>query len=185
MRYQEAGEDMQKAQKVALVYGNVLIVGADIAKKNHLAGIHNQIGPDVVKPFRSHNSRERFYRPVSKICEAQSKEGTDRVVVGMEPTGHYWKPLARFLQEHGYTVVVVNPYHVKKSKELENNTQSKNDRKDGRRIVQLAKEGRFLNCILPTGVCSTKSAERDQRPASRDTKLSTVPDESYCGRVFP
>lgn len=136
---------MQKAQKLSLVYGNVLLVGVDVAKKKHFARIHSQIGLDSVKPFQFHNNREGFHRLLSKICEAQSKEKADRVVVGMEPTGHYWKPLARFLQEHGYTVVIVNPYHVKKSKELEDNTQTKSDRKDAGIIVQLVKEGRFLN----------------------------------------
>ncbi|MFZ5923973.1 MAG: IS110 family transposase, partial [Bacillota bacterium] len=102
---------MQKAQKLGLVYGNVLVVGVDVAKKNHFARIHNQMGLDAVKPFRFHNNKEGFYRLLSRICEAQSKEGTGRVVVGMEPTGHYWKPLARFLHDHGYTVVIVNPYH--------------------------------------------------------------------------
>ncbi len=138
---------MQKAQKVGLVYGNILVVGVDVAKKNHFARIHNQMGLDAVKPFRFHNNKEGFYRLLSRICEAQSKEGTGRVVVGMEPTGHYWKPLAWFLHDHGYTVVIVNPYHVKKSKELEDNTQTKSDRKDAGIIVQLVKEGRFLNCI--------------------------------------
>nr|WP_235941782.1 transposase [Paenibacillus puerhi] len=30
----------------------------------------------------------------------------------MEPTGHYWFPLAEFLQNEGIKVVVVNPHHV-------------------------------------------------------------------------
>lgn len=110
------------------------------------------MGLDSVKPFRFHNNREGFYRLLSRICEPQSKEKTERVAVGVEPTGHYCKPLARFLQEHGYTAVIVNPYDVKKSKELEDNSQTKNDRKDAGLIVQLVKQGRFLNCILPTGV---------------------------------
>lgn len=143
---------MQKAQKVALVYGNVLIVGVDIAKKKHFARIYNQMGLDAVKPFSFHNSREGFLRLLSKIAEAQSKEGAEQVVIGMEPTGHYWKPLAWFLQEQGYLVVTVNPYHVKRAKEMEDNSQTKNDRKDAGIIAQLVKEGWFLSCILPTGV---------------------------------
>lgn len=65
---------------------------------------------------------------------------------------HYFKPLAWFLKERGYTVVIVNPYHVKKAKEMEDNSQAKNDRKDAGIIAHLVKEGRFLSCILPEGV---------------------------------
>ena len=143
---------MQKAEKRALVYGNVLIVGVDVAKKNHYARIYNSMGIDVVKPFYFHNSREGFCRLLGKISEAKEKEKAERVIIGMEPTGHYWKPLAYFLKEAGYTVVIVNPYHVKNSKEMEDNSQDKNDRKDAGLIAQLVKEGKFLHCILPEGI---------------------------------
>ncbi|MDH7573695.1 MAG: transposase, partial [Clostridia bacterium] len=83
---------MVKAQKMALVRGNVLIVGIDVAKKRHYARVYNQMKLDVVKPFHFHNTREGFYRLVSKIEEARSKEGAASVVIGVEPTGHYWKP---------------------------------------------------------------------------------------------
>lgn len=43
----------------------------------------------------------------------------DKVIVGMEPTGHYWLNLAHFLKDLNIKFVVVNPMHVKKSKELE------------------------------------------------------------------
>jgi len=72
----------------------------------------------------------------------------------MEPTGHYWKPLAWFLQQQGYPVVMVNPYHVKKSKELDDNSPSKTDRKDAGTIASLVQQGRFLTCMLPKGIYS-------------------------------
>lgn len=39
--------------------------------------------------------------------------------------------------------VLVNPYYVKKTKELDNNSQTKNDRKDPKFIAGLVKEGRI------------------------------------------
>lgn len=143
---------MVKAQKMALVRGNVLIVGIDVAKKRHYARFYNQMKLDVVRPFHFHNTREGFYRLVSKIEEARSKAGAASVVIGVEPTGHYWKPLAWFLQEQSYQVVIVNPYHVKGSKEMVDNSQTKNDRKDAGIIAKLVSEGKFLSCLLPKGV---------------------------------
>ena len=80
------------------------------------------------------------------------KRKATKVIIGLEPSGHYWKPLTWFLKEQGYQVVLVNPYHVKKRKEEEDNSPTKNDRKDALIIAKLVKEGKFLNCLLPEGI---------------------------------
>ena len=67
----------------------------------------------------------------------------------MEPTGHYWKPLGAFLENSGIKVVLVNPAHTKKSKELDDNSQTKNDRKDALTIAKLVKDGRYSEMYLP------------------------------------
>jgi transposase len=70
----------------------------------------------------------------------------------MEPTGHYWFALGKFLQDNGMKTVHVNPHHVKKSKELDDNSPSKNDRKDPKTIAALVNEGRFSYPYIPTGI---------------------------------
>jgi len=169
-----------------LVTGNVIVVGVDIAKKKQWARIYNPVGLDIVKPFPFQNTREGFYRLVSKILEAQQKEQAERVVVGMEPTGHYWKPLAWFLQQQGYTVVMVNPHHVKKSKELDDNSPSKTDRKDAGTIAALVQEGRFLNCILPQGVYAelrTLHTAREQERRKLNSALNRL--QAFSDEYFP
>jgi transposase len=51
----------------------------------------------------------------------------EKVIVGMEPTGYYLLNLAHYLKGKNIKFVVVNPMHVKKSKELDDNSPSKND----------------------------------------------------------
>ncbi len=70
----------------------------------------------------------------------------------MEPTGHYWKPLANYLPECGFTVVGVNPCHTKKAKELDDNSPTKSDKKDALTIARLVKDGRYFEPYLPTEV---------------------------------
>ncbi|MGF9696463.1 MULTISPECIES: IS110 family transposase [Paenibacillus] len=41
----------------------------------------------------------------------------NKILVGMEPTGHYWFNLARWLSDQGLAAVLVNPDLVKKNKE--------------------------------------------------------------------
>ncbi|SIS89994.1 Transposase [Kroppenstedtia eburnea] len=79
-----------------------------------------------------------------------SKYGKTEVLFGLEPTGHYWLPLAQFLRKQGIQVALVNPMHVKKSKELDDNSPTKNDVKDARVITQLVKDGRYPEPNLST-----------------------------------
>jgi len=74
------------------------------------------------------------------------------VIFGVEPTGHYWFPLAEFLQKRGIKIVVVNPYHVNRTKEIEDNSQTKNDYKDAKVIADLIRNGNYSEPNLPTEV---------------------------------
>ena len=47
---------------------------------------------------------------------------------------------------------MVNPHHVHKTKELDDNSPSKNDRKDPRIIADIVREGRSFYSYMPTGV---------------------------------
>ncbi len=64
-------------------------------------------------------------------------------MVGMEPTGHYWFSLARWLVDQGIEAVLVNPHLVKKNKENRDNTPSKSDRKDALVIADMIKNGYY------------------------------------------
>ena len=46
----------------------------------------------------------------------------------MEPTGHYWFNLGKFLQDNEMKPVLVEILTMKKSKELDDNHPTKNDR---------------------------------------------------------
>ncbi|MEW6244989.1 MAG: hypothetical protein AB1497_12215 [Bacillota bacterium] len=62
---------MNKAEKKALVSGNVIVLGIDIAKKNHWARMFSPTGVDAVKPFSFQNSRDGFYRLVPKVLDVK------------------------------------------------------------------------------------------------------------------
>ncbi|HCS73304.1 MAG TPA: hypothetical protein DIW17_05450 [Clostridiales bacterium] len=55
--------------------------------------------------------------------------------LGRRCVGHYWLNLGHFLKDEGIRLVLVNPFHVKRSKELDDNSQAKNDRKDPKTIA--------------------------------------------------
>lgn len=45
--------------------------------------------------------------------DLSAKHNENQVIVGMEPTGHYWFNIGHFLKEKGIKLVLVNPMHVK------------------------------------------------------------------------
>jgi len=130
-------------EKLNQVTENTLIVGMDIAKRTHYACFVDERGRVLEKAFAVHQSKEGFEALYQNILDAMKAHGKTDVIVGIEPTGHYWMNLAYFLDSYGIPFVMVNPLHVKRSKELDDNLQTKNDKKDAVVIARLMKDGRF------------------------------------------
>ena len=139
--------------KIAAITEKTLIIGIDVGSETHFARAFDWRGYEFSrKPLEFSNTGEGFETFRAWIDELKEKHGMDKVMPGMEPTGHYWFNLGKFLQDHGMTPVHVNPHHVKKSKELDDNTPSKNDRKDPKVIAGLVKDGRYFRPYIPDGI---------------------------------
>ena len=54
----------------------------------------------------------------------------DSIHVGLESTGTYGEALIEYMQNKGIHVVNINPKHVKRMKELVDNSPGKSDKKD-------------------------------------------------------
>ena len=138
-----------KNDKIQLITHKTLIIGVDIAKRVQWAQFTDYRGLEVSKHLKFNNDLTGFKSIIQKIEEIKKNKDFSAVIVGMEPTGHYWKPLGAFLEKSGIKVVLVNPAHTKKSKELDDNSQTKNDRKDALTIAKLVKDGRYSEMYLP------------------------------------
>lgn len=152
----QGGLKMQYKQneKILQLTPESLIIGIDIAKHKHVARAQDFRGIQFEKPLTFENSFSGFASLMNWVHLIQSKQKKTTIVFGMEPTGHYWLPLAYWLKERHMKVVVVNPAHVKKSKELDDNSPTKNDVKDARVISRLIEEGRYSEPNLPEGIYS-------------------------------
>lgn len=140
-------------KKIKAITEKTLVIGIDVGSEVHYARAFDYRGIELSKkPFKFNNDEEGFLEFAAWIANFKEMHGKDKVIPGMEPTGHYWFNLGRFLQDNGMEPVLVNPHHVKKSKELDDNNQSKNDRKDPKTIAGLVKDGRYMIPYLPDGV---------------------------------
>ena len=137
-------------EKKTFVKGK-MIVGIDIAKKKHFAAIMLSDGRVPCKPFAFMNTGHSFKNLIATIRQMQKKFEENEIVVAMEPTGHYWEPLAHFFDKESIPMVFVSPLVVKKTREVMELTRSKNDQKDAYQIAQLASEGKFSSLVIPKG----------------------------------
>ncbi|MEH7238088.1 IS110 family transposase [Bacillus sp. JJ1562] len=126
-----------------------LIVGVDIAQQFHVARAINYRGIIVGDPLTFENSEVGFKRLLNWIQSLQKMKDLNAAIVGMEPTGHYWKNISKWLIEQKIEVVTVNPHLVKRNKENRDNTQSKSDKKDALVIGDMVKNG-YYSIISPS-----------------------------------
>ena len=140
----------------------------------------------VVKGLWFANDRAGFERLWKEVDFWVQKLGLERVVVGMEPTGHYWQPFGYWWEENKGPVVLVNPLHTKRAKELEDNSPLKSDPKDAAVISGLVAEGKYLECHLPRGIFATLRDLVMQRKSCR-TQESRLMNQLHQSveRIFP
>ncbi len=130
-------------QLIERISSNHLIVGVDIAQQFHVARAVNYRGIIVGDPFTFENNEEGFMKLVNWMQDLQKLKHLNAEIVGMEPTGHYWINLSKWLFDKGIEVVTVNPHLVKRNKENRDNTQSKSDKKDALVIADMVKNGYY------------------------------------------
>jgi len=139
-------------EKLEAITPGTLIVGVDIAKDLQWARFVDYRGMELGKALKFHNNKNGFDSILTSIETIYKNKKLDNVIVGMEPTGHYWKPFANYLIVQGITVVMVNPYHTKRAKELDDNSQTKSDKKDALTIAKLVRDGRYYEVYMPQDI---------------------------------
>jgi len=120
-----------------------LVIGVDIAKHTHYACAVDDRGRELSKSFKVPQSRQGFETFYAMLVNLMKRHNKMNVYVGFEPTGHYWMNFASYLNDRGIPYVLVNPLHVNRSKELDDNLQSKNDQKDARLIAKMVAQGYY------------------------------------------
>jgi transposase len=140
MKYKQSQKNNQRIQSIT---SQDLVVGMDVAKWVHVARAVDERGLELGQGLSFENNQPGFLNLMNWIQSLQVQFNKQRVVIGIEPTGHYWFPLAEFLHKQGIKLVTVNPAHVNRSKEFADNSQTKNDYKDARVIADLIRNGHY------------------------------------------
>jgi transposase len=120
-------------------------VGIDIGRTRHAAAGVRSTGQTIGKTMFTND------RPgVDRVEELLLKPlgGPRRVLVAMEATGHYWKPVRYELTRRGYEVVVINPIQTRGAFRSRIR-KSKTDKLDAVAIAQLVLSGKAHAARIP------------------------------------
>ena len=121
-----------------------LIVGIDVAKDEHKAFFGTANGKTLLKRLSFKNDIEGFEKLLSRVKTMKAKHSLNEVVLGLEPTANYHKPLADFLIKCGHMVVLVSGVSVKRNRELLDGRWDKHDTKDSANVADLISQGKCL-----------------------------------------
>jgi transposase len=168
----------KKNEKLTFISDNMLILGCDIGSETHYVRAIDTRGRELSKSaFPFSNSAEGFHSAKEWAIKIAARNEKTQIVLGLEPTGHYWFCLATWMITNGISVVQVNPYAVKQTKEIEDNSQLKDDRKDPKLIANLFKDGNYGMPYLPEelyGDLRRLSMFRDQLVEDRIRALNRM-----------
>ena len=142
-----------KNDKLTFISDDMLILGCDIGSETHYVRAIDTRGRELSKSaFSFDNDAEGFQKAKEWAVNLAAANDRKQIVLGLEPTGHYWFCLASWMVSNGISVVQVNPYAVKQTKEAEDNSQLKDDTKDPKVIANLVKDGNYGMPYLPEGL---------------------------------
>jgi transposase len=119
-----------------------LIVGIDIAKDRHHAFFGTAYGKTLWRRLIFTNDFIGYLRLVEQTELLLKQHRLKEAVFGLEPTGNYHKPLAHWLIQHDYRVVLVAGKAVKDNRELLDGRWDKNDIKDSANAADLVTQGK-------------------------------------------
>ena len=149
----ETNGKFDKNDKLSFISDEMLIVGCDIGSETHYIRAIDTRGRELSRgAFEFSNSSEGFASAKAWVLNLAAENDKKQIVLGLEPTGHYWFAIAAWMVSNGISVVQVNPYAVKQSKEIEDNSQLKDDRKDPKIIANLVKDGNYGMPYLPEDI---------------------------------
>ena len=114
----ETNGKFDKNDKLTFISDDMLILGCDIGSEIHYARAIDTRGRELSKSaFSFSNTKEGFKRAKEWAVQLAAANDKKQIVLGLEPTGHYWFCLTTWMICNGISVVQVNPYAVKQTKE--------------------------------------------------------------------
>ncbi len=128
----------------------ILCVSLDISKYFHVVMIHNGLGEIVTPTFEIDMMQSGLDQLCQVIEQAKVQTNAQVVLIGMEPTSHYFENLARHLLKRSLPVTLINSFAVKQNREQHLMRREKTDEIDVAAIGDLLRRGEGTPYKPPT-----------------------------------
>ena len=149
MSERDCNKQVERRQKITKT---TLIVGLDIGSEFNAMAMMNEAGEVLGKYPKVYNSREGF-EYFKKAIDANRRKGSfKKVLIGMEPTGHYWRKIAYYGKEEGYEVRFIRTTALRHQRELDESSSAKTDIRDAVTIANIVREGKTIDTVIEDGV---------------------------------
>jgi transposase len=148
MSQRDYNKQVAKRQRIRKA---TLIVGVDVGKSFNAVGFMNKEGNVLGSCAKLYNNREGFEEFINLIEGLKAKHHLRDVLIGMEPTGHYWRKLAYFAKDHGYEVRFVRTTALKHHREIDESSSAKSDQRDALTIANITREGKYIDTVIEDG----------------------------------
>jgi transposase len=129
-----------------------LVIGMDIGSEFNAACFMDKEGNILGRYATVYNSRRGFDYFQSMVMKTKKKHKLTDVLIGMEPTGHYWRKVAFFAKEKGYEVRFVRTTAVKHQRELDESSSARSDIRDAYTIANIVREGKYIDTVIEESV---------------------------------
>ena len=162
-----------------------LVVGVDVGKAYNAVGFMNKEGKVLGSCAKIDNSREGFEQFRKMVEDLKTRYGLKDVLVGMEPTGHYWRKLAYYAKERGHEVRFIRTTALKHHRELDESASAKSDQRDALTLTNITREGKYIDTVVEDGGLRqlrtlVKVREKIQkRNASAENSLHAALDDYF------
>jgi transposase len=164
----------------------LLCVSLDISKYFHVAMIHNGLGEIVTSTFEVDIYQSGLDQLCQTIEQAKCRTQAQVVLVGMEPTSHYFENLARHLLQRYSLVKLVNSFAVKQNREQQLMRREKTDQIDVAAIGDLLRRGEGTPYKPLTGVyLQLQQIDRVRLGKAKIERMLKNQIIGHLDRIFP
>lgn len=102
----ETNGKFSKNDKLSFISDDMLIVGCDIGSQTHYIRAVDTRGRELSKSaFSFDNDAQGFQKARDWAVRLAAENDKKQIVLGLEPTGHYWFCLAAWMVAQGISVV--------------------------------------------------------------------------------
>lgn len=125
-----------------------LIIGVDIGKNLNALVLMDSKGNILKKLPKVYNSYSGYEWMMRQIKDTVRTHRFQKVLMGLEPTGHYWRKLSHKAQSEQMEVVFVKTTAVKFQRGLDQSSRAKSDIKDAIVVANLIREGKYCDTVI-------------------------------------